>query len=55
MGELNNLYVSKSFQGLLKMTDSATGVTGTLQQVQTGDGTDTPLQISQTEVNISGS
>ena len=37
------------------MTNSATGVTGTLQTVQTGDGTDTPLQISQTEINISGS
>lgn len=55
MGQLTNLYVSSSYQGLLKMTDSATGVTGTLQTVQTGDGTNTPLQISQTQVNISGS
>ena len=55
MGQLNNQYVSSSYQGLLKMTDSTTGVTGTLQVVQTGDGTDTPLQISKTEVNISGS
>jgi hypothetical protein len=55
MGQLNNQYVSSSFQGLLKMTNSTTGVTNTLQTVQTGDGTDTPLQISQTQVNISGS
>ena len=55
MGALNNQYVSSSYQGLLKMTNSTTGVTGTLQTVQTGDGTNTPLQISQTEVNISGS
>ena len=55
MGQLTNLYVSSSYQGLLKMTNSATGVTSTLQTVQTGDGTNTPLQISQTEVNISGS
>ena len=55
MGQLTNLYVSESYQGLLKMTNSTTGVTGTLQTVQTGDGTNTPLQISQTQVNISGS
>ena len=55
MGQLNNQYVSSSFQGLLKMTNSTTGVTNTLQTIQTGDGTDTPLQISKTEVNISGS
>ena len=55
MGQLTNQYVSSSYQGLLKMTDSTTGVTGTLQTVQTGDGTNTPLQISKTEVNISGS
>lgn len=55
MGQLTNLFVSESYQGLLKMTNSTTGVTGTLQTVQTGDGTNTPLQISQTQVNISGS
>ena len=55
MGQLNNLYVSSSYQGLLKMTDSTHGVTGTLQTVQTGDGTNTPLQISTNAVNISGS
>lgn len=55
MGQLTNLYVSQSYQGLLKMTNSATGVTTSLQTVQTGDGADTPLQISQTQVNISGS
>jgi hypothetical protein len=48
MGALNNQYVSSSYQGLLKMTNSTTGVTGTLQTVQTGDGTNTPFQISQT-------
>ena len=55
MGQLTNQYVSQSYQGLLKMTDSTQGVTGTLQTVQTGDGTNTPLQISQTQINISGS
>jgi hypothetical protein len=54
MGQLTNLYVSSSYQGLLKLTDSSTGLTPTLQTVQDGLGGNSPLQISQTEVNISG-
>ena len=55
MAQLNNLYISSSFQGLLKMTDSTTGLTSTLQTIQSGDGSNSPLQMSLTEVNISGS
>ena len=55
MGQLTNQYVSSSFQGLLKMTDSTTGLTSTLQTIQGGDGSNSPLQMSLTEVNISGS
>jgi hypothetical protein len=55
MGQLTNLYVSSSYQGLLKMTDSTTGLTSTLQTVQAGDGSNSPLQMSLTQVNISGS
>jgi hypothetical protein len=55
MGALNNLYVSSSFQGLMKLTNSATGLTNSLQTIQAGDGSDSPLQMSKTEVNISGS
>jgi hypothetical protein len=55
MGQLTNLYVSQSYQGLLKLTDSTTGLTNTLQTVQDGLGGNSPLQISKTEVNISGS
>jgi hypothetical protein len=54
MGSLNNLYVSSSFQGLMKLTNSATGLTNSLQTIQTGDGDNSPLQMSFTEVNISG-
>ena len=54
MGQLTNLYVSESYQGLLKLTDSTTGLTPTLQTVQDGLGGNSPLQISQTQVNISG-
>ena len=55
MGQLTNLYVSQSYQGLLKLTDSTTGLTPSLQTVQDGLGGNSPLQISQTQVNISGS
>jgi hypothetical protein len=55
MGALNNLYVSSSFQGLMKLTNSATGLTNSLQTIQAGDGSDSPLQMSLTQVNISGS
>ena len=55
MGQLNNLFVSSSYQGLLKMTDSTNGLTNTLQTVQTGDGDNSPLQMSLTAINISGS
>ena len=55
MGSLNNLYVSSSFQGLMKLTNSATGLTNSLQTIQAGDGSDSPLQMSLTQVNISGS
>tara|TARA_R110000868_G_scaffold370916_3_gene634439 strand:+ start:8472 stop:11774 length:3303 start_codon:yes stop_codon:yes gene_type:complete len=37
------------------MTDSANGLTNTLQTIQTGDGDNSPLQMSLTQVNISGS
>jgi hypothetical protein len=55
MGQLDNLFVSSSYQGLLKMTDSTNGLLNTLQTVQTGNGANSPLQMSLTEVNISGS
>ena len=55
MGQLTNLYVSQSYQGLIKLADSTTGVTGTLQYTQDGVGNNLPLQISTTTVNITGS
>ena len=55
MAALNNLYVSSSFQGLMKLTNSATGLTNSLQTIQAGDGSNSPLQMSLTQVNISGS
>ena len=55
MGQLTNLYVSESYQGLIKLANSTTGVTGTLQYTQDGLGNNLPLQISTSSVNITGS
>jgi hypothetical protein len=55
MGQLTNLYVSQSYQGLLKLADSTSGVTGTLQAVQDGVGNNLPIKISNTQVTITGS
>ena len=55
MGQLTNLYVSQSYQGLIKLANSTTGVTGTLQYTQDGVGNNLPIQISTSSVNITGS
>ena len=55
MGNLTNQYVSQSFQGLLKLDNSATGVTATLQYVQDGLGNNIPMQVSTSSVVITGS
>lgn len=55
MGQLTNLFVSQSYQGLIKLANSTTGVTNTLQYTQDGLGNNLPIQISDTTVNITGS
>lgn len=55
MGNLTNQYVSQSFQGLLKLDNSNTGVTATLQYVQDGLGNNIPMQVSTSSVVITGS
>ena len=55
MGQLTNQYVSQSYQGLLKLDDSSTGVTSTLQYVQDGVGNNIPIQVSTSSVVITGS
>lgn len=55
MGQLTNLFVSESYQGLLKLANSTTGVTGTLQYVQDGLGNNIPMLVSTSSVVISGS
>ena len=54
MGQLTNQFVSQSYQGLLNLANANTGLTANLQTVTDGLGGSSPLQISQTQVNISG-
>ena len=54
MGQLTNQFVSQSYQGLLNLANANTGLTTNLQTVTDGLGGSSPLQISQTQVNISG-
>jgi hypothetical protein len=55
MGQLTNQFVSQSYQGLLNLQDANTGFTTNLQTITDGLGGSSPLQISKTQVNISGS
>jgi hypothetical protein len=55
MGNLTNQYVSQSYQGLLKLDNSNTGVTATLQYVTDGLGNKIPMQVSTSSVVITGS
>jgi hypothetical protein len=54
MGQLTNQFVSQSFQGLLNLANANTGFTANLQTITDGLGGSSALQMSQTQVNISG-
>ena len=47
--------ISQTYQGLIKLANSTTGVTSTTQSFQDGLGNNIPIQVSATQVNISGS
>ena len=56
MTELTGKQISQSYKQLLKVAVSTnTGVTNDLVQVETGDGTNTAMQISTSIINITGS
>ena len=55
MGILTNQFVSQSYQGLLNLENPFTGVTNSLQYVTDGLGGNTALQLSTTQVNVTGS
>ena len=55
MSTLTSKQISQTYKQLLKLNVSAnTGVTGDLQQVQSGDGTNSALQISTSIVQVAG-
>jgi len=47
MSNLSNLQINQSFQGLLKLADSTTGITQSLQSVQDGLGNNTGIKLAQ--------
>jgi len=54
MSALTGNNVKDTYQGLLKLANSYTGVTGTLQYVQDGLGNNIPLQASNDTINFTG-
>ena len=47
MSSLTSSQINQSYQGLLKLADSTTGITSSLQSVQDGLGNDTGLNIAE--------
>lgn len=47
MSSLSTSQINQSYQGLLKLADSTTGITSSLQSVQDGLGNDTGLKIAE--------
>ena len=55
MSTLTSKQISQTYKQLLKINVSAnTGVTGDLQNIQSGDGTNSALQISTSVINVAG-
>ncbi len=53
MASLTGKKVKDTYKDLLQISNANTGVDSTLRPVEDGEGTTTPLEISETEVNIS--
>jgi hypothetical protein len=57
MSTLSSKQISKTYKQLLKVSVSGgtnTGVTSTLQNVQTGDGTNTAIKVATSAVQVTG-
>jgi len=54
MSTLVGKNINASFRSLLRIPDDANGITGTLQTVEDGEGTASPLQLSATKMNVTG-
>ena len=55
MAGLTGAKPSASYKSLLRVNDSTNGVDATLEVIEDGEGTDTPLQLSTTAVHVAGS
>jgi len=55
MGNLTNEFINQTYPSLVKFANSYNGVSGSLQYLQDGLGDNLPIQISETQVNITGS
>jgi len=54
MATLTGTQIANTYKQLLQVGSSNTGLTGTVQSVQDGEGNNSPLQLSQSAVNING-
>ena len=52
MATLTGTQIANTYKQLLQVGSSNTGLTGTVQSVQDGEGNNSPLQLSQSAVNI---
>lgn len=50
MSSLTSQQINDSYQGLLKLADSTTGITSTLQSIQDGLGNDLPLKVKDSQI-----
>ena len=54
MTTLTGSKIANTYKQLLQIGSNNTGLTGLLQTVQDGNGVSSPLQLSNSEVNING-
>jgi len=52
MATLSGQSINSTYQGLLKLADSTTGITSSFQQIQDGLGSDTGITIKQNYLNV---
>jgi hypothetical protein len=53
MADLTNKYIYETYKGLIKTEDNEP-INGTLKPLSDGEGNPLPIEVSETEVNITG-
>ena len=54
MATLTGQGIANSYKDLLQVSNSNSGVDGTLRTIQDGEGTNSALQLSNSTVNVNG-